>query len=278
MENKLDQLFRNQLLKHDEIPSSKAWDQIHEKLKSTRRVLWAKRLAIAASVLLLATTGYFGFQSLTNMEESTTNTVSKPFTEENKINQPQKDVTEDVVVGDTKTNPRSVDIENSEKLVVEEIHHEDLNSKINEPDQEILKAKEDITLIAEVNMENNENGSDLKINEQMISYDSMIRNGEIEEPLIAEKVIYNMPSEVEVNEKSNTTYPKIEIIYKAGRGSNLLVSNDRSFIKKGLNKLTEFSDEHLLTADRRTKLRNTKEDLMALNFGKLLNKSNKVEN
>ena len=71
----------------------------------------------------------------------------------------------------------------------------------------------------------------------------------------------------------------MQIVYKANKGSALVASSKNTIIDKGLNKIADFSDEHLLTADRKTRLRNTKNDLLALNFGKLLNKSNKdIEN
>jgi hypothetical protein len=71
------------------------------------------------------------------------------------------------------------------------------------------------------------------------------------------------------------TYSQVKIIYKANADSELVSSADKTLINKGIDKLTKFSNERLLTTDRKTKLRNTKEDLLALNFGKLLNKSNK---
>jgi uncharacterized protein YbcV (DUF1398 family) len=64
-------------------------------------------------------------------------------------------------------------------------------------------------------------------------------------------------------------------VYKADANSTLVVSNNRNILDKGINKITKFSDEHIVTDQVKTKLRNTKDDLLALNFGKLLNKSNK---
>ena len=50
-------------------------------------------------------------------------------------------------------------------------------------------------------------------------------------------------------------------------------------LDKGIKKITKFSDERIITDQVKTKLRNTKEDLLALNFSKILNKSNKdIEN
>ena len=77
------------------------------------------------------------------------------------------------------------------------------------------------------------------------------------------------------NDGTKKSYPKIKIIYKANQNSKLVASSKQTILDKSINKITEFSDEHLLTAERKTKLRNTKDDLLALNFGKLLNKSNK---
>ena len=67
MENKLDKLFKDQLSKHGEIPSPQAWDQIHGQLVSKRRKVWGKRLAIAASILLFATAGFFGYRALNTL-------------------------------------------------------------------------------------------------------------------------------------------------------------------------------------------------------------------
>jgi len=71
------------------------------------------------------------------------------------------------------------------------------------------------------------------------------------------------------------TYPKIRIVYKADDNSDLVASNSKTLIDKGIKKLTQFSDEHIITDQVKTKLRNTKDELLALNFGKIINKSNK---
>ena len=97
------------------------------------------------------------------------------------------------------------------------------------------------------------------------------------ETVLAEQITFEEPIEPSV-EKAKT-YPKVRVVYKANQDSKLVASEKQTLIDKGINKITEFSDEHLLTSTRKTKLRNTKEDLLALNFGKLLNKSNKdIEN
>jgi hypothetical protein len=90
-----------------------------------------------------------------------------------------------------------------------------------------------------------------------------------------------MPSEsesitlVQANTQPQKSYPKVRIVYKADANSDLVASKNRNLLDKGINKITKFSDEHIVTDQVKTKLRNTKDDLLALNFGKLLNKSNK---
>jgi uncharacterized protein YbcV (DUF1398 family) len=80
---------------------------------------------------------------------------------------------------------------------------------------------------------------------------------------------------VQANTQIQKSYPKVRIVYKADANSDLVASNNRNLLDKGINKITKFSDEHIVTDQVKTKLRNTKDDLLALNFGKLLNKSNK---
>ena len=68
MKNKVDNLFKDQLSKHEETPSPQAWEQIHDQLASKRTSLWSKRLAIAASLTLIATIGFLGYRSLSSLQ------------------------------------------------------------------------------------------------------------------------------------------------------------------------------------------------------------------
>ena len=67
MENRLDDLFKEKLSKHEERPSQGAWDQIHGRLRSKKKAAWGKRLAIAASIILIATVGFLGYGLIKNI-------------------------------------------------------------------------------------------------------------------------------------------------------------------------------------------------------------------
>jgi hypothetical protein len=101
---------------------------------------------------------------------------------------------------------------------------------------------------------------------------------------LAENVVpENVENQVSVENQpvveQTRSFTPLKVIYKANKDSKLVTADKETILNKGINKITEFSEEHVLTADRKTKLRNTKDDLLALNFGKLLNKSNKdIEN
>jgi hypothetical protein len=90
-----------------------------------------------------------------------------------------------------------------------------------------------------------------------------------------------LPSLTEIDNRNDHSpviaedYPKITVIYKANHNSELVASRETGVLNKGIKKITKFSDEHIVTDEVKTKLRNTREDLLALNFGKIINRSNK---
>lgn len=275
MKNKLDNLFKDQLSKHEETPSPQAWDQIQDQLNSKRKSLWSRRLAIAASVILIATVGFLGYRSLSSVQVEDSPKVA---TSTNGIKEHQ--APKETELEESTNEHVVVEKEEAETIqpILADVHIED--EKINR-EKTIKPANVDIersgSLIAEVQVveqldpvvESNEVVED--ITEDAITLD------EVTEPVLAEQIIIEEP--IESSTQKRKTYPKVRVVYKANKDSKLVASEKQTILDKGLNKITEFSDEHLLTSTRKTKLRNTKEDLLALNFGKLINKSNKdIEN
>jgi len=277
MENKLDKLFRDQLSQYQETPSPEGWRQIESQLKSNRRALWGKRFAIAASILLIATIGFVGYRSLSIVEAE-----HDPFTAQS-IDDNQK----------LKDQP---EVQKDIELNKDEVLEQKDSGSSNIPASQLAltktldntvkdEAKIELKVPAEANKMSDPGATESmnveKDEEMALDFEESQNIIEGIDPLEESTVIASAESVKNIDENISTnadkkkTYPKVTIVYKGNQDSKLVVSGKQTILDKGINKITEFSDEHLLTTDRKTKLRNTKEDLLALNFGKLLNKSNK---
>ena len=276
MENRLDKLFKDQLSKHEEIPSTKAWDQIHGQLVSKRRKVWGKRLAIAASILLFATVGFFGYRSLNTLTIKKDQLVTKSI-DENKISEDQRNPEKGIIeYKDSREIKAEDDINTDEHQVsiTEQKSVEKIAEVPSTTDSRVEKIEEKMHLVAEVLLDKYEIPNEIKVEEQNKITEEPLLSEQLTEVVQAENKAVNEHQEIREFEKQNKTYPRVTIIYKADKNSELVTSGKNTLLDKGIKKITRFSDEHLLTADRKTKLRNTKEDLLALNFSKLLNKSN----
>ena len=275
MENKLDKLFRDRLLAHEEIPSTQAWDRIHEQLASKRKKVWNNRLAIAASIILLVGLGYVGFRSIdflsvleTNMSSKSMNpaavaekesiNIQKNTRNENDIKPLDEDEKNDQnpVVAEVKTSEKRAEKSSKQKQHAATQHVEVSVAPIPESEHKIIEVENEYPDMA-------------------ISREEIHQSAKGPEELLAENNQVMEPEESKVNIANVKTFPQVKITYKAGKQSELLDSGRKTILEKGMDKITEFSDEHLLTAERKTKLRNTTEDVLALNFGKLINKSNR---
>jgi hypothetical protein len=273
MENRLDDLFKEKLSKHEERPSQEAWDQIHGRLRSKKKAAWGKRLAIAASIILMATVGFLGYGLIKNIGiDQSTKTISLnnelEETGANTVNQYSEQQQEEAT--DLIQNTKNASTETSQ-----DTEQEDYEAVSNVEDKDVMEvigqSSENDPVLANNKLQIR---NELPVNEQPMQAAELNANeallesvGEVEgdDQVAASKQEAQKPKQ----------YPKVKIIYRASENSELVASGKTSIIDKGLNKITQFSEEHLLTDNRKTMLRNTKEDLLALNFGKLLNKSNR---
>jgi len=277
MENKLDKLFKDHLSKHEVRPTQEAWNQIHDQLKSKRKAIWIKRMAIAASFMLIATVGFLGYRATDEVDlTSGSKTISLNNEKETKLY--SAEIREEEP--DEKTNNLSENTSETDKDKEVTTAGVDVDNVIgNDVRNAVPEAKggleQESLLIASGELEEAvESTPDI---EKGLEEKGIVKP-ELQETiaLAAQK---DQGAAIERNEQKTKVYPKVKIIYKASQNSELVYSGKQTLINKGIDKITEFSGEHLLTTDRKTKLRNTKDDLLALNFGKLLNKSNKdVEN
>lgn len=271
MENRLDNLFRNKLSKHKENPSKQAWDKLHGKLASNKRKVWSKRLAIAASILLFATAGYIVFRSYDSLNLKKEQHVARSID--------QTDTSKDVIPSAEEPNANKSN--SSEKEI-----KTDESGSVFSVDKDIEKSVQNAprkVLMAET-VEHKENPTRVEVTEKPMEFNvkaldttdgSLVVYAPENEEQFAENI---KPQETKSTLNTPTEkkkYGQVKIIYKASSNSSLVVSDKRKITEKGIDKITKFSNEHLLTTDRKTKLRNTKEDLLAMNFGKLLTKSNK---
>ncbi len=275
MEGKLDKLFKDKLAQHKVNPSDRAWDQINQQLASKKRGIWAKRLAVAASLLVLISAvsiGYFYIERIktdipTVTESKTVENPEIKTKSEDEIKTPlsKRSESSEMIIDRLKqtVEPRNngiVENTNDKSIVVakqaEPIQNEEKAQTLVEKDLIIPvelnpEIEESQQLIAEIT-----SIEDIKPAEDNKNLKSKDEPGSSEEPV------------------SEKTYPKIRIVYKADENSELVASSNKRLIDKGIKRITEFSDEHIITDQVKTKLRNTKDDLLALNFGRILNKSN----
>lgn len=272
MEERLDKLFKDKLANHRVAPTANAWEQLHGQLQHKKQNTWTRRLAIAATLLLLVSASFVGYKYLNGLEQATsavsqsksTGTKEKSEVENSDlINSPlafneseAKEVTiaiseEEVSNNNPADNFPVQTLKSTEKSIIK---------TLKEPEQEIN--------LEEATVPNN--APEIPEQEELLAATVEEDINETEMPSESESITL-----VQVNTQPQKSYPKVRIVYKADVNSDLVASKNRNLLDKGINKITKFSDEHIVTDQVKTKLRNTKDDLLALNFGKLLNKSNK---
>ena len=276
MEERLDKLFKEKLTQHKVNPSDHAWDQINHQLARKRRNVWAKRLAVAASFLVLisaASIAYFYIDRVNSNNPSITQSKTKEIPEiktkaEDNIKTPSSQGSESLDRVADQSKLATISNENqTPETPIEKSASTAMQSESaqNEEKTQAVKDKEMI-LPVELHPKKEESKDFLADN---ISNENV---EQIEKKQIGDSEKVSDSIEKTVTEK---TYPKIRIVYKADENSDLVAGDNKTLIDKGINKITKFSDEHIITDQVKTKLRNTKDDLLALNFGKILNKSNK---
>ncbi len=277
--NRLDKLFKDQLIKHEEIPTPQAWDQIHGQLVANKRKIFGRRVAIAASVLLFATAGYIGYRSLDSFvikkDQIVANNIDdKAISEEKPISRPEE-VFIEINNSDENAKEPTIKIKEQQPDMVQAKSVEKITKEPSVIDLPVVKIEVIMPVVTKVELDKPEIEQEIKIDEGVEVIEESIMFEPLEEVLLAENKAMDEAEEgLEIKDKKKT-YAQVKIIYKANKNSELISSGKNTLINKGIDKLTKFSNEHLLTADRKTKLRNTKEDLLALNIVKLLNKSNK---
>lgn len=272
MEERLDKLFKDKLANHRVAPTANAWEQLHGRLQHKKQNIWTRRLAIAATVLLLVSVSFVGYKYLNSYQQATpgisqsktVDTREKSEVENSDLNNSPLAFNDSEVKDETQaTNKQAV----SDNIPVGDL-----------PVQTVKSSEKNIATISkepeqEINLEETtvpHNTPEVLEQEELLASTVEKNLNETELPSESENITL-----AQANTQPEKSYPKVRIVYKADANSDLLASKNRNLLDKGINKIAKFSDEHIVTDQVKTKLRNTKDDLLALNFGKLLNKSNR---
>jgi cytoskeletal protein RodZ len=91
MEGKLDKLFKEKLARHKVNPSDHTWDQINLQLAGKRRSVWTKRLAVAASFLILISAISIGYLYIDRIQSSQPKLIQSKTSENPEIKSELKD-------------------------------------------------------------------------------------------------------------------------------------------------------------------------------------------
>lgn len=283
MEDRLDQLFREKLANHKVVPTENAWEQIHHHLAGKRRKKWMNHLAIAASILLFVSVGYMAFLYVKQLD--TKSSVVAQHEQEEKTEIPDNT---DVPVAEEENTPsfsefkEAINTENTKSATTKNIDVKGSDS-YRHPDEhnsELLAKKEFIKKAAKKTDGVTNEGSNLP-EPQMAALPAPQIETHIALNNANDNIETELPSFTEIDNRNDHSpviaknYPSITVTYKASQNSELLAKKETGVLNKGIKKISRFSDEHIITDEVKTKLRNTREDLLALNFGKIINRSNK---
>ena len=260
MENKLDQLFRNKLSDHKVNPSEASWEKLSSHLNKARWRRTQSRLAIAATFIVIMTVIGVAYHYLDDQKNDL-----NPVISENAVH----------LLGDhKKTNPTQ---NNQQTIISQNETTQTIESKqeINEMQPAVITRPE----VAEIKSKEHEQ-------EQSVTPHQLEIKETQELPVLAETVAEaqeeainpdpkDSESEVLAQVQSTSEPLTVTITYRANKNSKLVESQKNNILNAGLDKIAGFAEERILTDELKTKLRNTKEDVLALNFGKLINKQNK---
>lgn len=284
MEDRLDQLFREKLTNHRLTPTENAWGRIHHELAAKRRKIWMNRMAIAASVLLFLSAGFIAFQYVKQLDtrspivmqhEDADKTEKLPLSGEQDAKEEKNpgilEFTEAVsVTDDALTKTKNNTLDSNKVQASPEMNNSSLLAKNEVVKNPVTKA--DNVVKEESDM------SEPLIEGLSISHMEihLAKNTGVEESIEREaRLSTENDSNTDQSSEKVKDYPSITVTYKASQNSELLARKETGVLNKGIKKISRFSDEHIVTDEVKTKLRNTKEDLLALNFGKIINRSSK---
>ncbi len=265
MGNRVDQLFKNKLSGHTVSPSPEAWDKIQSSLHASHRLRMQRRLALAASVVLFVSAVGVGLYFLNQGRPeafTAVSDVSKP-SESHENNSVIESRTQ-IEVSKVKPDIQSQPTENREQS----INPEQSDFAYRTSEKPMNEAKKDLPAAEKVVIIDQENVA--LLTEAVTQAEDVSETPEVpmeDQQLFAEN---SAPSGGD-SEPTMT----ITITYKAGKDSKLVSPQKQSLFDEGVQKITGFAEERVLTDELKVKLRNTRDDLLALNFGKLITKQNK---
>lgn len=273
MEERLDQLFREKLSNHKITPSADAWEKINTGLRQKRRpaAIW---MAVAATVILIGVTGIFGYFYINEPESNLQTLVpeSIPESQESRQNEDfEIHISENVESDPSLASniEEQLPVIKEEPAIIEKPSQTSSKIQTETVDSQLATntvASADVVLEAPTLSET----TAIEVSEQEMLADIA------DVPQVDEQIAEESPQSREGQQK---TYPKVTVIYRASADSPLIAQKNNHVFDKGIKEIARFSEKHIITDEVKSKLRNTKDDLLALNFGRIINKPNKdIEN
>jgi hypothetical protein len=274
MEKRLDRLFKDKLQNNQLLPRHNAWIRINEQLQVSRRMIWRRRLAMAASFLLLISAGVAAYRYAQNWNH-----------------------TEDVVVHSDTIAPAEQDKKSTDLAADNGLAHaakatnapekapdvanntEDGNGPAVEADNTITPAQTPVvnaslTTMKASSVETIKNPVTLPPGQRLVVKSSLEPSALFVEGLGKKEQMAPGTAMLQPSSQQHPGHVPVRIIYKADSDSELVRQSKDNLLEKGFHTIAGFSDKHLVTEEVKARIRSTKSDLLALNFGKLLGKGN----
>ncbi|MDZ7608342.1 MAG: hypothetical protein U5K79_22785 [Cyclobacteriaceae bacterium] len=266
MENNLDRLFRNKLADHKVTPSDNAWEKLNSQLRQARWHMTQKRLAIAAAVILFMSVIGVTYYYLDTQKSAENPVIAKKV--DSYSGKPANEALTEIVQDSQSTINEIAQVNEgvSETVVKPAVPAIETVAKKNHPEP-IAEKTED--------SETNFHAPQETMEESPLVAQAIMESPETSKIPASETVedvaVISTPVEIPSIQEPMT----VTITYKANKNSRLVASQKANVIQEGIEKITGFAEERVFTDELKTKLRNTTEDVLALNFGKLINKQNK---
>ncbi len=249
--NKLDRFFKEKIGPLEIQPSERSWDALNHQLKEKRRKILFRRLAIAASIVLMGIAGISVYRLQGDVSGNTvveTRKQGSPRTEEIQLALKPAKIA-DETVEDVPDLQESDNINTIPEEIVEipKEQEEPLISQVvvNEPDPEYVS--EEST--------GEEAPEEQHIEEEADDFPVQLAEAEIP------------------HESEDVKYLPVRIKYISGDQKSGK-SNAKAILEKGFNKITDIAENTILADNYKSKYMNVREDIVSLN-NKLFNKTGK---
>ncbi len=286
--NKTDRLFKDKIGGLEYPPSSEPWQVIEQTLQKKKNQQRWRWLAAAASIILLVGLGsYFVINDSMNLIQTAVDTSTQL-----KNTEPEMTTNKKTMKGeDTKTES-----EHAGKMAMKMAQNK--NQEINniKPDTKHTtnkkqhRAENTIAMKTPNTTEVNANISSVELQDQPRPIaqklaqlpDEISKTDEI--PLAVDQgtelptTQKNAPdvasqAAIKQNNLEEQKYPQVKIIYKKSQDESVLAYAQEKIVEKSIKKISDIKDDLKISDETKAKIRNAKDDILTLNFGRIFGKT-----